>query len=135
MSLPLTWGRTTRLNLRLIVAGLVMAALAVWATRRAWADAWALADVNGENSHVFLAPLVVLWLFWVRRGRLPHVRVTGRWAGSLLILAGWLLSMIGVERNVAAAFHLGSLVIVIGAFVSVCGKGAVLRFLPAAFAL
>ena len=135
MSLPISWGRTTRLNVRTVVLGLLMATFAVWATGRAWADAWGLADINGENSHVYLTPLVVLWLFWVRRGRLPHVRVTGRWAGLLLILAGWLLSLVGVERNVAAAFHLGSLTIVIGAFVSVCGKGAVLRFLPAAFAL
>jgi exosortase len=135
MSLPLTWGRTTRLSGRLILAGLVMAALAVWATRRAWADAWALADIDGENSHVFLAPLVVVWLFWVRRARLAHVRVTGRWVGILLIVLGWLLSARGVEENIAAAFHVGSLIVVVGAFVSVCGKGSVLRFMPAAFAL
>ena len=135
MSLPLNWGRTTRLSGRLILVGLAMAALAVWATRRAWADAWALADINGENSHVFLAPIVVIWLFWVRRARLPHVRVTGRWVGLALILAGWIMRMRGVEENIAAAFHVGSLLVVVGAFVSVCGKGAVLRFLPAAFAL
>ena len=135
MSLPLTWGRTTRLNGRLILAGLLMAALGVWATQRAWADAWALADIEGENSHVFLAPLVVVWLFWVRRARLPHVRVTGRWVGILLIVLGWLLSVRGVEENIAAAFHLGSLIVVVGAYVSVCGKGSLLRFMPAAFAL
>jgi exosortase len=135
MSLPFSWGRTTRLNGRLIVIGLLLAAVAVWATSRAWSDAWALADINGENSHVFLAPLVVVWLAWVRRARLPHVRVTGRWSGLALIIAGWIISANGVEQNFAAAFHLGSLLIVVGAFVSVCGKGAVLRFLPAAVAL
>jgi exosortase len=119
----------------LIVIGLLLAAVAVWATSRAWSDAWALADINGENSHVFLAPLVVVWLAWVRRARLPHVRVTGRWSGLALIIAGWIISANGVEQNFAAAFHLGSLLIVVGAFVSVCGKGAVLRFLPAAVAL
>ncbi len=134
MSLPL-WGRAPRLTLRLIMVGLAMAALGSWATWRAWVDAWSLADINGENSHVFLAPFVVLWLFWVRRGRLPHVRVTGRWIGVLMIAAGWAFATFGLWNNVAAAFHIGSLAIVLGAFVSVCGKGSVLRFMPAAFGL
>lgn len=134
MSLPL-WGRTARLSARLIFAGLLMAALGVWATWSAWVDAWAIVDIRGDNNHVFLAPLVVLWLFWVRRGRLPHVRVTGRWLGIALILFGWLVRWAGLSNNTAAAFHAGSLVVVVGAFVSVCGKGSILRFVPAAAAL
>ena len=134
LSLPV-WGRAPRLNVRLLAAGAGLALLGVWATWRAWADAWSLVDVEGDNNHVFLAPLVVIWLFWVRRGRLPHVRVTGRWVGLALILAGWMMRSEGLAQNVAAAFHLGSLMVVVGAFVSVCGKGVVLRFLPAAAAL
>lgn len=135
MSLPLMWGRTTRLSLRLMLVGTFMAVLAVIATWRAWVDAWTLADINGDNSHVFLAPAVVAWLIWVRRGRFAHIRVTGRWLGVALILVGAAIRVFGLSMNVAAAFHLGSMAVVLGALVSVCGKGVVVRFLPAAFAL
>jgi exosortase len=134
MSLPI-WGRAPRLSWQLVAVGLLMALLGVWATWRAWADAWSLVDFYGDNNHVFLAPLVAFWLFWVRRGRLAHVRVTGRWVGLALIIAGWLLRSHGLAQNIAAGFHMGSLLVVLGAFVSVCGKGAILRFLPAVVAL
>ena len=133
---PVVWGgRHTRLSARLLLVGTLMSAAAVLATWRAWKDVWSLVDVNGDNSHVFLVPLVVLWLVWVRRGRIPHVRVSGRWAGPAMILLGWAMSGLGLAYNVAAAFHLGSLTVVVGAFVSVCGKGVLLRFMPVAFAL
>ena len=128
-------GRHARLTAKLLLTGLGMSLLAGLATWRAWQDVWSLADVNGDNSHVFLVPFVVAWLLWVRRGRVAHVRVTGRWAGPALIGLGWAIAAVGLAYNRAAAFHLGSLAVVVGAFVSVCGKGVLLRFMPVAFAL
>ena len=128
-------GRRSRLTPLVLLAGAAMSLLAAAATWRAWQDVWSLADVNGDNSHVFLVPFVVAWLLWVRRGRLAHVRVAGRWAGPALIALGWACAAVGLAYNRAAAFHLGSLAVVVGAFVSVCGKGVLLRFMPVAFAL
>ena len=132
---PTVWRRGGRLSLNTLLAGLAMSALAVLATWRAWADVYSLVDVNGDNSHVYLVPLVFAWLLWVRRGRIPHVRVTGRWAGPVLIALGWAVAAVGLGQNRAAAYHLGSLAVVVGAFVSVCGKGVLLRFMPVAFSL
>ena len=132
---PVVWERGRRLDFRHVAGGLALAGLAVWATRRAWLDAWSLVDVNGDNSHVFLAPLVVAWLLWVRRGRLAHLRVKGRWAGPTLVGLGWATAAVGLANNYAAALHLGSLMVVVGAFVSVVGKAILLRLMPVCFAL
>ena len=111
-----------------------MVLLAFAATWRAWADAWSLVDVAGDNSHVLLAPLVIAWLAWARRGRLPYIRVSGRWLGPPIVAIGWAVGAAGLAGNVTAAFHLGSLMAVIGALVTAMGKGVVTRMVPVAFA-
>ena len=132
---PVPLPRASKLSVAHLLLGGFFAALAIWATWWAWVDAWRLVDTNGDNSHVLMVPLVVVALAWVRRERMPHVRVTGRYVGIAGILAGWTLLVFGEKESVLALYHLGALMIAIGAAVTVCGKGLVFRFMPVIGAL
>ncbi|MEL7238202.1 MAG: exosortase/archaeosortase family protein [Planctomycetota bacterium] len=132
---PTRIARAAKLSAGHLLLGGIMAALAVWATWWAWEDAWRLVDLNGDNSHVLMVPIVVVALAWVRRGRVPHVRVTGRYMGLLGIVAGWALMVFGEQESISFFYHLGALLVAIGAAVSICGKGLVLRFMPVIGAL
>jgi hypothetical protein len=133
---PSSWRRWKgKLRRRQLLLGLLFSAMAVVACWWAWADAWSLVDfTGGRNFHVLLAPFAVVFLAWVRRDRLPHVRIAGRWTGFAAAAAGLLLLIGGEQWGISVAYHLGALLLAVGAAVSVCGRGIVLRFLPAAFA-
>ena len=60
---------TSRWNAWHGLAAAVMAALGVAATFPAWADIFEIAYKDEEYSHIFLVPLVALWMVWVRRMR------------------------------------------------------------------
>ena len=133
---PRVWrGVAPKITPRHLLAGAAMAVLSVAACWWAWADAASLVDPLSYNSHVLLAPLVVAYLAWVRRGRLPHVRVTGRPIGPAAVVLGWALLATGQAGGVSVMYHLGALTVAVGAVMSVCGKGLFLRFLPATAAL
>ena len=122
--------RAAKLSVGHLLLGGFVAALAVWATWWAWVDAWRLVDASGDNSHVLMVPIVAIALAWVRRERMPHVRVTGRYIGVLGILAGWTLLVNGETYSVLALYHLGALLIALGGAVTICGKGLIFRFMP-----
>jgi exosortase len=106
-------------------------ALAVFATRDAWADMLGIAYADEEQSHIFLVPIVAVWMAWVRRGRFR--RFTPRWtvAGAALIFIGWMMSRFGYFNAVQSFWHAGAVVIFIGALVTGLGVNFLLRCLPA----
>lgn len=110
-------------------------ALAVAACWWAWMDAWLLVSAPSSNGYVLLVPAVVALLYWVRRHRLPQVRVTGSAFGPLIMGLGWVFFTVGPAYAVSSFYHFGALLIAVGAAVCVFGKGIILRFLPAATAL
>src|SRR6185295_10905608 len=67
---------------------------AVLAARDAWADIIHIARRDEEQSHVFLVPVVVAWLLWVRRERLRSYEPSARWVGPALIAVGWAMNWI-----------------------------------------
>jgi len=107
----------------------------VLVTFSAWRDGFSLAMKDEEVSYVLLAPLVALWLAWVRRGRLRYCRPGGQWIGTLCILVGWAMFSIGYRRSVPTFWHLGPILVAIGAIVSVCGIDLVWKLRPAFVAL
>jgi len=112
-----------------------MVALAVASCWWAWVDAASLIDVDGHNGHVLLAPLAIAVLVWVRRERLRHTRVGARPVGTLVAALGLGLLVAGGSQGVSVLYHGGALLVALGAFMSVCGKGVVLRMLPVTLAL
>jgi exosortase len=109
----------------------VMAALGIAATFPAWADIYMIAYNDEEYSHIFLVPLVVLWMVFVRRLRFRYCRATGTVVGLFVAGLGWAVSTYGFQHGHQSLWHGGSVVVVIGCILSVLGKQALFRFFPA----
>lgn len=110
------------------LAVLCIAALAIaW---EAWSDLFATARKDEESSHILLVPIVAAWLAWVRRARLKHLLLYGRWAGPLIVMAGGVLFVVGDQFLWAALWHAGAILLLVGAVVSVFGLDLVRRFFP-----
>lgn len=109
----------------LVMALVVLAALATWPV---WQDIYAIATRDVEQSHILLAPLVAAWLLWLRRQRLRLCRPRWSLAGPLVIGAGWALILLGFARAWDFFEHVGALVIVLGATLTVVGPEFFWRF-------
>lgn len=116
---------------RTTLLGAALLALAVYSMWDAWTDMASIAATDEEQSHAFIVPLVAGWLFWVRRERLHDYAPGNWWAGPALVGLGWAMNAIGDLRHVEAAWHLGAILVAVGAVVTVVGGGVILRFLPA----
>lgn len=81
-----------------------------------------------EQSHVLLAPLVAMALFWVRRERLRYCRPRWSLLGPLAIGAGWAMATMGYASGVDIAWHAGALTVVGGAVLTVVGPEVMWRF-------
>ncbi len=123
-----------RLRTHNLVLGIAFGVLAVFVGWWAWADAASLVDVYGHNLHVFLAPFAIVILWWRRRKRLPYLRVGGQWFGLLIASLGFASIFVGGQAGVSMLFHLGALLLAVGAIVSVCGRNLILRMMPVFFA-
>ena len=66
----------------------ILSVLGVLATLDAWQDIYRIAMKDEESSHIFLVPIVIAWLIWVRRGRFRRCRPVGGLIGLAFILAG-----------------------------------------------
>ncbi len=80
------------------LAAVLLALLGVWVTWEAWADIFQIAYKDEEYSHIFIVPLVALWLVWVRRARLRHCRARFTALGPLTVALGWMLMTWGFYR-------------------------------------
>ena len=113
------------------LAAALMAALGVAATYPAWADMYLIAYNDEEYSHIFLVPLVALWMVWVRRLRFRHCRTTGTGVGLFVAGAGWAISSYGFYHGHQSLWHGGSVLVVLGCVLTVLGKQLLFRFFPA----
>ena len=113
-----------------LIVGTLLLTAGVLATAPAWADIAQIAVHDEEASHVLLVPIVAIWLFWVRRGRLRSAVPQGTWMGPLLILLGWGFSWFGFYHAVQASWHLGAILVLVGCVLSVAGTDILKRFLP-----
>lgn len=113
------------------LAALALGALGMAATWDSWYDIFQIAWRDEESSHILLVPVVMLWLLWVRRGRLRQCRPTGTWVGPVLVAIGWALYAQGDTRLIEAFWHFGAVLVVVGCILTILGKDVLLRFLPA----
>lgn len=118
-------------NTRLWIGAALLAVLAVVATRDAWADIYMIAEADEESSHIFLVPVVAIWMAWLRRARLRHLTPRPSPVGPAVVLAGWASMFVGYNFAMQSLWHGGALLTVLGAFISLAGHSVVLRLLPA----
>ena len=116
-----------------LLTGLV--GLAIMATWSVWVEIYEKALRNEEDSHILLALPIAAWLLWLRRGRLRSCPPQWSWAGPLTIVLGVALERFGIHQAIEIARHGGSVLIVVGAAMTVLGVRFVLQFLPVFAAL
>lgn len=129
MTLPTI--RPDRLTRWHVLAALVLAAIGFVVTWEVWADIYNIATTDEEYSHIFLVPLVVLWLVWVRKMRLRHCKPSFTAIGPITIAFGWGLSLYGFYNGVQFFWHCGAVLVVLGCMLSILGKNVLFRFFPA----
>jgi exosortase len=113
----------------------LLSALGALVAFDAWRDMFYIARRDEESSHAFLVPIVIGWLFWVRRGRARHCRPVGLWIGPIVCLLGWFLYSVGDTHLLQSLWHLGAILIVVGCCLSVLGTQVLRAFLPVFVAL
>jgi exosortase len=118
-----------------LVGALCGAAAAVAITSNAWRDLIHIARREEESSHIWLVPLVVIWLIWVRRSRLRTAVPGGAWAGTIMIAAGWFFWSFGYRHTVQTFWHGGAVLMCLGAILVVVGRDLFYKFLPAILVL
>lgn len=111
-----------------IVIGLVL--VAMWTQRQALLDMMMIGLNDPEQSHIFLAPVVALYLLYLRRSRIRNLAVQPHLIGPLTVVAGWLLGWWGFHSGTQIAWHGGALLVVLGAVLSVTGPMLLRRFAP-----
>lgn len=114
---------------------LALPALAVAATWRVWVEIFSVAAHSAEDSQIFLAIPVSVWLVWLRRERLRACGPTWTFAGPGLILLGAVLERVGAATATDIAEHFGVILVVLGAALTVVGVRTMTAFLPAVLAL
>jgi exosortase len=122
--------RSDRWTLAHVFAATAMAALGVAVTWPAWANIYHIATKDEESSHVFLVPVVALWMLWARRVRFRYCKPTGTVLGPILVGLGWAISSYGFYHAIQSFWQGGAVLVVLGCIVSVLGKQAILRFIP-----
>jgi len=128
---PLRRLRIERWTYSHAIAAAVMGALGVVATFEAWQDIFSFPMEEAEYSHIFLVPIVALWMVYSRRLRIRHCKPIGTLLGVIIALAGWLLYLYGYYNGYQTLWHAGAVTVVIGCILSVLGKHALVRFFPA----
>ncbi len=130
MRLSRTW-RTDRLTGWHLAAALSVAALGVAATFGAWKDIYTIAKNDEEYSHIFLVPIVAIWMIWVRRMRFRHCKPSATIVGPLIVAIGWYAGWYGFKHAIQALWHGGAVLVVVGCMLSILGKNVIFRFFPA----
>lgn len=128
---PLRRLRIERWTITHAMMATVMGVLAVAATWEAWQDIYEKAVRETEYSHIFLVPVVALWMVFARRLRIRHCKPIGTLPSVLIAAFGWAVHLYGYYRGYQTLWHAGAVILLIGAVLSVLGKHALFRFFPA----
>ena len=110
-------------------------ALSLFAFRGPWAELLNEISRREDNSYIFVAPLVALYLLWLRRSRFRFVRRRASLAGcGILVLAAG-IAWWGEQTDTRVAMHLGAILSFIACFVTFMGFAVIRQFMPVVIAL
>jgi len=107
-----------------------LCALAVFAASDIWQNIFEIGWGDEEQSHILIAPIVVIWLAWLRRDRLRLTPHAPSFLGPIVVLGGYGMSVYGFEVGLDLFWHSGAIVMLIGAILTVTGSAVMLKFLP-----
>ena len=114
---------------------LLITGLTAWVGREAWMDMYSRAITDSENGQALFAPLVAVYLFWVRRSRLQFIGYSPSLSGLAIIVLGYLALQWGIESNTLVVWHLGAIFMMIGGLLTIMGLEFARQFGPALIAL
>jgi len=107
-----------------------MVTLAVLSCWQAWFDIFHIAARDEEASHIFLVPLIAVWLVWIRRSRFRNTRPHGQMWGTLVLALGTIIHLWGYYASIQSLWHGGTVLVAVGALLVVLGTEVLLNFLP-----
>jgi exosortase len=108
-----------------------LGAIAIAVCWQAWKDIHDIAQLDEEQSHIFLVPVVAVWMVWARRKRLRNCPPGGTFVGPIIAAVGAAASVIGYDHAIQSLWHLGAVLLFIGAVLTTLGKNVLFQFLPA----
>lgn len=112
-----------------------LSALAIFAAADIWQNIFEIGLGDEEQSHILIAPVVVVWLAWLRRDRLRLTPHGPSLLGPFVVLGGYGLSVYGFAGGLDLFWHLGAIVMLIGAVLTVTGVAVLTKFLPSLIAM
>ncbi|MDZ4755832.1 MAG: exosortase/archaeosortase family protein [Phycisphaerae bacterium] len=113
----------------------MLMAAAVWSCLPAWNDILYQATNRADASYILLAGPVALYLLWIRRSRLRFVRCRPSLFGPVITLLGLAAFALGDEIDMHIARHVGAVLTVCGAIITMTGLEAVRQFAAVFLAL
>ena len=123
--------RTDRWTRWHATAAVGMAFMGILATWDAWRDIYTWTQTDEEYSHLFLVPIVAIWMVWVRRHRIRYCKPSGTGLGFIIAVVGWAVTTFGFYTGTQSLWHGGAVIVVIGCAMSILGKHMLFRFFPA----
>ena len=123
-------GYESRSVVRFLICG-ISVGLAAQLYRAPILDIMAIANRSPDNSYVFLVPLLVAYLAWLRRSRYRLADFKPSILGPIFVAGSWILFMTGIEFDVVIFWHMAFLVALLGIMISLFGKKILRDFLPA----
>ncbi|MEM8873135.1 MAG: exosortase/archaeosortase family protein [Planctomycetota bacterium] len=136
-SIDFAYAPQGRLAGKHLLLAATLALVGIIATFPAWAEIfvdYAYGDFD-EYSHIYFVPLIAAFLVYVRRQRFRYCRAGGFLLGPAIVAVGWFVHWWGFNNSTQAMFHLGAVMVPVGAATAALGKNALLRFLPAVIVL
>lgn len=118
-------------SIGVLLGGVGFAAAAVAITYRAWADTLVWARFDAECGQILLAPFAFVCLLYVRWHAAGNSGRAGWYAGPLMVGVGWAAWSAGFYHSHDLYWHIGALLMVVGAAISWLGAGTLIRFWPA----
>ncbi|MEM9415343.1 MAG: exosortase/archaeosortase family protein [Planctomycetota bacterium] len=114
-----------------IGCAIALGAAAVLSVRGAWLDIAHIAWADEESSQVWLVVPIMLLLLAVRKDKLSKTLPASSFYGTLLVALGWAMSWHGYFNAIQSLWHLGAVVLLVGAVWTALGTQVMLKALPA----
>ena len=114
---------------------LALVAIAIAACWPIWEAIAEIALHDPENSHILLAIPVAVFLAWLRRGRVRKLPTSPSFVGPGICVLALALLAAGPVYSLDVFSHLGTVLLAVGAIVSVFGAAMLSRFKPSFLAL
>lgn len=113
-----------------LMSAVTILAAAVAVTWQGWVDIVQLGVTRPVAGHVFLVPVVAVWLIWVRRKRMLLCRPSGSFPGIVMAVVGAAAFVYGDKRVYPWLFHLGAVLLPTGCVVAILGRQVLKSYLP-----